>query len=78
MSTAEMKIKLITRINETNNPDMLKDMLRFLEINEDENDIYIVSDEKKEGLIKARQSIASGILFSNEAVNKEIDEWLNA
>lgn len=42
----------------------------------EEQGVYQLSPAQKEAVIKAREQIKAGNSFTDEEVNKEIDEWL--
>jgi len=77
MSTIELRKKLISQINKTSDAATLRDLLRLLEINIEDEDVYRLSEDQKKGAIEAQYQIKSGDFYSNEAVNKEVDNWLN-
>ncbi|MDQ3020614.1 MAG: hypothetical protein M3R36_08600 [Bacteroidota bacterium] len=76
MSTLELKQKIITRIRESQNPDLLKEVIRLLEIESEDIDVYNLSEEQRKGIDQAREEIKNGKFISNEQSDKEIDEWL--
>jgi len=77
MSTVELKRRLIVEINKTSNQETLWELLRLLEINTEEQEVYKLSDDQKAAVIKSRNQIKSGNYYSNDDVNKEIDKWLS-
>lgn len=68
MSTSELKKKLISRILESKNPDLLKEVYRLLEIENEDIEIYKLSSEQKKGLDEAKKEIDSGKGISHEKV----------
>jgi len=76
MSTLELKQKIITRIRESQNPDLLKEVIRLLEIESEDIEVYKLSEEQRKGIDQAREEIKNGKFISNEQSDKEIDEWL--
>jgi len=76
MSIIELKKKLINRIRESENPNLLKEVFRLLEIESEDIDIYKLSEEQKKGIDKAREEIKKGKFIPNDEADREIDEWL--
>ena len=76
MSTAELKTKIIKEITESENEELLRDVFRLLEIEGGDNDIYILSEEQERAINKAQASVRAGNFFTEEEVNKKMDEWL--
>jgi hypothetical protein len=75
MSIAELQKKLIEKISNTNDAALLEDIYSFIGINE-EVGIYQLSHNQLAIVEQAQQQIKDGQYFTNEEVNKEIDEWL--
>ena len=76
MSTAELKTKIINEITESDDEELLRDVLRLLEIEGGDNDIYILSEEQERAISKAQDSVRAGKFLTEEEVNKKMDEWL--
>lgn len=76
MSTAEMRQKLIDKIQETDNEALLSEMMQLLDI-EHENAIYHLSDNQKETIQRAKEQIQNGYYLTNEQSDQDIDGWLN-
>ena len=77
MSTAELRQKLIEKINSISDEKLLLEATRLLEIqlNEIEKP-FILSTEMKLAVDQAQQEFRNGDFFSHKEANKEIDEWL--
>lgn len=75
MSTAELKIDLINKITGINDKVRLKAILQMLKFESDES-VYVTNQEEREAVEEARSQIARGEFLSNDAVQKEIKEWL--
>lgn len=76
MSVAELKQKLIEKISKTNDESLLEDIYGLIEIDEQVGTFYHLSDRQLVKIEKAQQEIKEGHFFTNEEVDKEIDEWL--
>jgi hypothetical protein len=75
MSVAELQKKLIEKINNTNDAALLEDIYSFIGIDE-EVGTYQLSHSQLTIIEQSQQQIKDGQYFTNEEVNKEIDECL--
>ncbi len=76
MSVAELQKKIIEKINETNDATLLEDIYNFIGIDEAVGTFYELSDSQLAAIDLSQHQIKEGQCFSNDEVNKEIDEWL--
>jgi len=77
MTTIELKNKVISKINQLNDDEILEEVYKILYSNFDDNEIYQLSDNHIIAIEKAKAQIERGEYITNEKANKEIDEWLN-
>jgi len=77
MSTVELKEKLISKILHTDSPELLSEVLRLLEIENEEMEVIKLSDQQKQAILKGQEDINNGRFLTNEKADEEIDEWLN-
>ena len=75
MSTAELKLDLISQIAGLTDKVKLRELMELLKFQTEES-LYITSKEEKTVIAEARQEVAEGKFFTNEEVQKEIKEWL--
>lgn len=75
MSTAELKIDLISKIAGISDKVKLKELMQLLQFQTEES-VYITSLEDQNAVCEARAEIAKGNVFTNEEVQKELKEWL--
>ena len=75
MSTAELKLDLISQIAGLTDKVKLRELMQLLQFQNEES-LYITSEEEKNAIAEARQEIAEGKVFTNEEVQIEIKEWL--
>ena len=75
MSTAELKLDLISQIAGLTDKVKLRELMELLKFQTEES-LYITSKEEKTVIAEARQEVAEGKVFTNEDVQKEIKEWL--
>ncbi|MDN5578184.1 MAG: hypothetical protein L0G11_02400 [Chryseobacterium sp.] len=76
MSTADLKIDLITQIAGIIDKARLIELMQMLKF-ESENSPYITNDEEKQIVAEARTQIANGESITNDDFQNEIQKWLN-
>jgi phosphopentomutase len=76
MSVTELQQKLIDKISTTNDVGLLEDIYSFIGIDEEVGKFYSLSDKQISSIEQSQQQIKDGNYFTNDDVNKEIDEWL--
>ena len=76
MSVAELKQRLIEKISKTDDESLLEDIYSLIEVDEQVGTLYHLSDSQLVKIENAQQEIKEGNFFTNEEVDKEIDEWL--
>lgn len=72
----DLKERLIKKIKQTTDPEVLQEVYRLLEIQFDDQEIYQLSDDQKSVVNEAQQQIKKGEFLTNEKANQEIEEWL--
>ncbi len=75
MTAIEKKQKLIERIPHIEDEALLDTFISMLE--ENDNDVYILSDAQKAAIDVARQQVKKGKTIPHEEVMKKTEEWLN-
>ena len=77
MSNAELKSKLIEKIQATNDEHLLREATRLLEIQFNEKeDTFELTDEMSSAIEEAQEEIANGEFLTHEDANKQIKKWL--
>ena len=76
MSIIELKEKLISKINITNNDEVLQGMLRFLDF-ESKSGVYKLDEDQKNSIGLAREQMNSGEFYTEDEANILTDKWLN-
>lgn len=76
MKTIEIKKKLIDEINLSDNKDLLEEFYRFLNLENEIQEIYKLNEEQNSAIAEARNQIKLGDCLANEQANQEIDKWL--
>lgn len=75
MKTVEIKKKLIDEINLSDNKDLLVEFYNFLNLENEIQEIYKLSNEQKTAINEGRNQIKNGDYLSNEEANHEIKRW---
>lgn len=75
MSTAELKNLLIHRIAAINDKTLL-DAIKALIDTKSEQTIYQTTPEQRKSIEEGQEQIARGEYFTNDQVEKEVDQWL--
>jgi len=74
-STTEIKNKLISRIQKSNDLDLLRTLKSIFDSSDQE--LYSLSDKQKKSIEESRKQIQNGEVFSHESVVSEAREWLS-
>lgn len=76
MSTVELRKKLIERIKETEDENILEEAYRLLEMETEDFGTYKLKEDQKKAIEESRAQIKKGQFLTNEQVNRDADEWL--
>ena len=76
MAAINLKQKLIGKINQTENSEILEEMYRLIVNEETDGSIYVLSDEQRNAVEEAQQQFKNGQFLNSEQADKEIEEWL--
>ena len=77
MKVADLKYRIISKINQTSDNGLLEELYRLLSIDESEFEILELSNEQKLQIDIAKKQYRDGQFLSQEQADKEVDEWLN-
>jgi hypothetical protein len=77
MSIAELRRRLIDKIQKTENDDLLEEAYRLLTLETEDIEKFKLNNDQKKAIAEARLQINNGQFLTDEQSNKEIDEWLN-
>ncbi len=76
MTALELKKRLIGKINNTDNNEILEEMYRLIENEDTDLSVYKLSSEQNSAIEEAQDQYRKGNIITNEQADKEIDEWL--
>jgi|GEM_PF-524507 len=77
LTNTRLREKLIKRIRDIDNSEILNQIARFVHFEEKFDEVYIMSPEEIEAVEDGRRQIENGEWISDEESNKHVDEWLN-
>lgn len=75
MLAFEMKKQLIEKIESTENMTLLEEVYRLLDMDEDNFEIYQLSDEQKIAIDQGLEDVKNERVISHEDAKKEVEEW---
>lgn len=76
MTHTNLKKRVIEGIENTRNTDLLEEVLRLLDLENQDLEVYELNDAQINAINEAREQIKNGQTLTNEEVNDEIDKWL--
>jgi hypothetical protein len=76
MTVTELRKKLIRKINESENNEILEEMYQMIANEEIDKGIYILSKDQKRAVEESQEQFKNGQFLTGEIADKEIDEWL--
>lgn len=76
MSTAELKIDIISRIANVNEPHIIEEVSNLLDF-ELNTEPYQLSPQQLQRVGEAKNEYASGKVLTEKQANDEIEKWLN-
>lgn len=77
MTSTELKNKVIGKINQINDDEILKEVYQLLNDSYEDSEIYQLSENHKNAIEIAKAQIENGEYLTNDQANKEIGKWLN-
>ena len=76
MSTAELKIDLISRIANTNESGILKELYKLLDFELDKGTYYLTPEQELR-IREAKAECHAGHTLSEQQADETIEQWLN-
>lgn len=75
LTDTELKEKLIEKISNSDDLELLQQISRVLDLNTQIDDIYQMSKEETDAVNEGLDQIEKGLFLSHEESNKRVDEW---
>ncbi|MBP6624507.1 MAG: hypothetical protein KA198_05005 [Chitinophagaceae bacterium] len=76
MTTIELKEQIASKLQITNDNDILEAMLRLLEFETNETEVYMMSEDQKQAIEISREQIKQGEFYTEEEADKITEQWL--
>lgn len=77
MNSIELKNKIINRVRQVDDEEILKEIYKLLDDSLEDPDIMMLSENHKNAIEIAKVQMEKGEYLNNEQANKEIGKWLN-
>lgn len=77
MHKPTLKEKLISKIQNIENEDILKEVYRLLEIESEDLNSYTLTDDQLNIVHEAKEQINKGQFLTHEEAQQKINKWLN-
>lgn len=77
MTSIELKNKVIGKINQITDDEILREVYKILDDSFEDTDVYMLSENHKIAIETAKCQIDNGEYLTNDQANKEIGKWLN-
>lgn len=71
-----IKQMIIARVNEIDDPNLLKGIFDLINAEQELEEVYKVSDQERSAVQDGLADIDAGRVYSNEASKKLISKWL--
>ncbi len=76
MTVTELKQRLIGKIKQTENNELLEEMYRLITNDETDNSTYVLSDEQLKAVQEGQLQYLNGQFLTEDQADKDIEEWL--
>ncbi len=76
MTVIELKEKLIAKISDTNNEELLDHILDIIDVESKTEGVYVMSPEETNAVNEGLEQFKNGQWISNEESNRRVEEWL--
>ncbi len=77
MTTKELKNKLIGKIKQIDDDEILNEIYRMIDETNQDEEVFLLSEEHVKAIEEAKSQIGKGEFLTNNQVNEEIGKWLN-
>jgi len=76
MTAKELKKRLIGKIDQTENNELLEEMYRLIANEETDTRVYELSEEQIRAVEEGQLQYKNGMFLTEEQADKDIEEWL--
>lgn len=76
MTVKDLKQKLIRRIDQSENSELLEEMYRIIADEESDDSLYELSEDQIRAVEEAQLQYKEGKFLTSDQADKDVDEWL--
>ncbi len=76
MTTIELKKQIVSKLQTTDDSEVLEAMLRLLELETNDTEVYALNEHQKQAIEISRAQIKNGEFYTEEEADKITEEWL--
>lgn len=76
MTVKDLKQKLIRRIDQSENSELLEEMYRIITNEESDGNVYELSADQIKAVEEAQLQYKEGKFLTREQADKDVDKWL--
>ena len=76
MTAKELKKRLIHKIDQSDNNELLEEMYRLISNEEDDISVYELSEEQIKAVEEGQLQYKNGEFLTEDQADKDIDKWL--
>jgi len=76
LTAIELKEKLIAKINDTDDAEVLNQIFRLIELEEQIDEVYKLSEDERHAVKEGIHQIDNGMLVTNDEARKIFDKCL--
>lgn len=77
MAVNDLKQKLISKIDQSENSELLEEMYRLIANEETDENLYELSEEQIKAVEEGQLQYRKGKFLNADKADKDIDEWLS-
>ncbi|HWA05496.1 MAG TPA: hypothetical protein VG961_03035 [Ignavibacteria bacterium] len=77
MTTNQIKKLLISKIDDTNDDELLRAVYKIMDHNSTHGTVFNLSNEHRTEIDAGIKELEKGEMVSDEELQREIDKWLN-
>ena len=76
MTVKDLKQKLIRRIDQSENSELLEEMYRLIANEESDGNVYELSADQIRAVEEAQLQYKEGKILTSDQADKDVEEWL--
>lgn len=76
MTVKDLKQKLIRRIDQSENSELLEEMYRLIANEETDENLYELSEDQIRAVEEGQLQYKEGEFLTSDQADKDVDEWL--